>query len=244
VKPALVILAAGASTRLGTCKALVSITPRCALELLLENGDGLDDVPPLVVTGKDHDAIVRALDGMRFISSTRTKSPSHHDVEEWTGMSVEGRCQAPISGVPPTGAGHPAPVVVRNPQWESGRAGSVALAATIRRGMDLCLAPVDVPLVDRSVFAALTQAWHLRGAPERGWLAPRAREKFGHPIIVGRGLAGDVAEQFARSGADTPLRAWRERADPVFSIDVEDAAVLDDLDGPDDLRTLRLRFSH
>jgi CTP:molybdopterin cytidylyltransferase MocA len=57
VKPALVILAAGASTRLGECKALVSITPKNPLELLTAAGFRFDEAPPLVVTGADHAAI-------------------------------------------------------------------------------------------------------------------------------------------------------------------------------------------
>ncbi len=57
MKPALVILAAGASERLGECKALAAITPRNPLELLSEAGAAFDDVPPLVVTGADHERI-------------------------------------------------------------------------------------------------------------------------------------------------------------------------------------------
>lgn len=60
-KPALVILAAGESRRLGECKALVALTPRHPLELLLAAGACCDDVPPLVVTGADHAKIVAAL---------------------------------------------------------------------------------------------------------------------------------------------------------------------------------------
>jgi hypothetical protein len=100
VKPALVILAAGASTRLGTCKALASITPRCALEVLLENGQVLDDVSPLVVTGKDHDAIVRAIERMVLASRTDTRSRADRIAGDWSSMSVDGRCQAPIAGTP------------------------------------------------------------------------------------------------------------------------------------------------
>lgn len=59
MKPALVILAAGASERLGRCKALVSLAGRHPLERLLEAGAGCDQAPPLVVTGAD-DAAIRA----------------------------------------------------------------------------------------------------------------------------------------------------------------------------------------
>jgi molybdenum cofactor cytidylyltransferase len=62
--PALVILAAGASTRLGTCKALVRLRdaePSTPLALLLAAGAEGSGSPPLVVTGADHTAIAAAV---------------------------------------------------------------------------------------------------------------------------------------------------------------------------------------
>ena len=58
MKPALVILAAGASTRLGTCKALVDLGGSNALERLLAAGSGAD--APLVISGSDDAALARA----------------------------------------------------------------------------------------------------------------------------------------------------------------------------------------
>jgi CTP:molybdopterin cytidylyltransferase MocA len=63
VKPILVVLAAGASRRLGRCKALVDLAGRSPLQRLLEAGTCLDAHPPLVVTGADHEAIARAAPG-------------------------------------------------------------------------------------------------------------------------------------------------------------------------------------
>jgi molybdenum cofactor cytidylyltransferase len=55
VKPLLVILAAGASERLGQCKALVDLGGRTPLEHLTRAGAACDG--GLVVTGADHEAI-------------------------------------------------------------------------------------------------------------------------------------------------------------------------------------------
>ncbi len=232
MKPALVILAAGASTRLAACKALVPLTPRCALDLLLEQGDVLDDVPPLVVTGKDHDAIVLAVE--RFSSASRTSAhvDPHRSISAESSEAQGGRANEHAR----------TPLIARNAEWERGRTGSVALAASLRRGQDLCLAPVDVPLVKRSVFEALARSWHSAGSPARGWLAPRHAGRFGHPIVVGRALLWDLLEKSADLGPDTPLSELRARAMPVFFVDVDDVAVLDDLDGPDDLSRLRARL--
>lgn len=68
--PALVVLAAGASARLGSCKALVDLGGRTPLERLLEAGAcmsgarsharGERGVPALVVTGRHHAEIAAA----------------------------------------------------------------------------------------------------------------------------------------------------------------------------------------
>ena len=153
-------------------------------------------------------------------------------------LVVSGADHAAIARALPSGA-----ALVRNARWAEGRTGSVALAAAVRRGSDLCLAPVDVPLVPAAVFDALARAWTAAGSPERGWLAPRQSARVGHPVVVGRALLALLVEELADLGAQTPLRELRSRADPLLAVDVESSAVLDDFDTPADLRTLRARFS-
>jgi CTP:molybdopterin cytidylyltransferase MocA len=199
-QPALVILAAGESRRLGECKALVAITPLNPLELLAAAGASFDEVPPLVVTGADHAKIVARLPpGIEFVF---------------------------------------------NASWKNSRSAGVGAAALLRPDRDLCLAPVDVPLVPKQVFDELLAAWHARGSPARGWLAPccAAREdaegiSHGHPVIVGRELVRDLRGM----APEASLRDLRGRAAPVFSVRVESRAILDDLDTPADLSQLRAR---
>ena len=213
--PALVVLAAGASSRLGACKALVRLRerePSTPLAHVFDAAVAFDAAPPLLVTGAHHDALVRAV---------------------------------------PSGV-----TTVRNERWSQGRMGSVAAAVAVRAGFDLCLSPVDVPLVPRGVYDPLRAAWLAAGSPARGWLAPRvvvsrARDaieptprageiaRHGHPVIVGRALL----EEVARFPPDTALRELRARAEPLFDLVVEATEVLDDLDTPADLHALRLRFS-
>jgi molybdenum cofactor cytidylyltransferase len=192
--PALVILAAGESARLGRCKALVPLTPRTPLELLCAAGASIAEragVPTLVITGAHHEEIAAA---------------------------------AP-AGVE----------VVANSDWRSGRSGGVLLAWRLRAGRDLCIAPVDVPLVPATVFAALLRSWIEAGSPARGWLAPSftpaspdPEPRFGHPVVLGRDLVRDLAA----GGPGMPLRALRDAANPVFSARVDTPAILDDLDSP------------
>ena len=199
------ILAAGASSRLGRCKALLPLPSsdgkeRTPIELLAEAGSAMDGAAPLVVTGADH-AAIEASDAVRRAGAE----------------------------------------VVRNERWSSGRTGGVLLAAGRRPGLDLCIAPVDVPLVPRAVFDVLLSTWLAAGSPETGWLAPAYRRSegaipsFGHPVLLGRTLVAGIAG----TDAGTPLRDLRSRARPVFSVDVASSAILDDLDTAEDLARLR-----
>jgi molybdenum cofactor cytidylyltransferase len=207
VRPALVVLAAGASARLGEPKALVELGGRTALARLLAAGAALDAEPPLVVTGADHEAIARAVREARL------------------------GCE-----------------LAHNAAWAAGRTGGLALARARRAGRDLCIAPVDCPLVPPAVFAALARAWERAGAPARGWLAPRfdpprgslvsGAGRHGHPIVVGRGLARDLETL----GPDAALSVLRERADPLLAVGGPWPEVLDDLDEPADLARLRARL--
>jgi CTP:molybdopterin cytidylyltransferase MocA len=194
VKPALVLLAAGASKRLGTCKALVDLGGASPLARLLEAGACLDEVPALVVAGADHEAIAAALPASAELL--------HHRA------------------------------------WAAGRSGGIAHAARVRPGRDLCLAPVDVPLVGAPVFAALEGAWRAAGAPGHGWLAPRVGTRHGHPLVIGRELVAALENE----PPDTPLSALRCRAAPLLEVLLEAREVLDDLDRPADLQRLRARF--
>jgi CTP:molybdopterin cytidylyltransferase MocA len=194
--PALVLLAAGASERLGTCKALVDLAGRTPLARLLAAGVDLRAAPPLVVAGRDHAALRAAI-----------------------GPGVD---------------------LAHNPRWRLGRTGSVQLAASLRPGLALCLAPVDVPRVPRSVFGALLAAWLEAGEPPRGWLAPLAAgppPRHGHPVVLGP----DLLELGRTLDPDAPLRELRGQAGPLLSVPVPGSEVLESLDTPEDLEHLRAK---
>jgi CTP:molybdopterin cytidylyltransferase MocA len=192
-----VILAAGESRRLGTCKALVRLRerePATPLAMLCAAARTLD-ATPLVVTGAQHVEIAREL---------------------------------------PPGA-----IALENRAWRAGRTLGIALAARARSRHDLCLAPVDVPLVEPHVFEALAAAWRAAGEPARGWLAPfvmaHGARHFGHPVVVGRALAAELDAL----APDEPLRHLRRGAVPCLALEVETPSVLEDLDEPADLERLR-----
>lgn len=200
--PVLVVLAAGASRRLGTCKALVDLGGRCALDRLLDAGLAAFS-EARVVLGPDAPLVRSRL------------------------------------------AARPGVELLDHPRWAAGRTGSLARAAATLPGRDLCVAPIDCPLVPRQVFERLLAGWREAGRPRRGWWAPRVvpvdraapERRYGHPVILGRELAEHVLEM----PPDAPLRGLRARAEPLGSVPTEDFSVLDDLDTPADLQRLRDR---
>ena len=188
--PALVILAAGASRRMGTCKALVDLNGRTPLEHLLQAGACFGEA--LIVTGR-HDTEIRA-----FLSANTL--PPHH--------------------------------VTTNQSWEAGRTGSVQHAAAHLPDRDLCIAPVDCPLVPAEVFETLLATWLGAASPDGGWLSPRiqvasqAEPRHGHPVILGHGLLSHITHP------SQPLRQLRELATSLLSISVTSPTILDNLDTP------------
>ncbi len=197
LKPALVVLAAGASRRLGECKALVRLGGQSPLIRLLSAGSCFDDHPALVLGGA---------------------------------ATPELRAALPSSAE-----------LLHNPRWAEGRTGGLALAVEARPDLDLCVAPVDVPLVPAGVFTALLAAWERAGAPSRGWLAPRYAGRHGHPIVIGRELLAEL-EGALRAAPELTLRDLRRAATPCLTVEVQAPEVLDDLDTPSDLAALRRRL--
>jgi CTP:molybdopterin cytidylyltransferase MocA len=197
---ALVVLAGGASARLGFPKATARLGQETVLARLLRGGSIWRAAPPLVVAGAHAREIAAEL------------PPG---------------CELAV-----------------NESWCLGRTGSIQVAIAARPGLDLCLAPVDVPAVSGEVFEALARFWEHSGRPPRGWLAPRFQPdpshtpRFGHPLIVGRELLQEVL----RGPRARPLREFREMAEPLLSVPVADEGVLLALDEPADWERLRKRF--
>jgi len=201
-----VVLAAGASSRLGAPKALAEIGGRAALERLVAAlREGLGSAP-VVVVGRHADEIAAA--GLDLGDAEVVTNP------RWR----EGRTASLAAGLAALARRAPAP-------GTPGTEGPLP---------DVLVAPVDVPLVAPSTVARIARAWADAGAPPRGWLAPRVPgpggvHRHGHPVALGRALAA-AARALAPS---EPLRTVRAGADPLLVRRVDDRPEKTDRHGLD-----------
>ncbi len=90
------------------------------------------------------------------------------------------------------------------------------------------VAPVDAPRVTAATVAALLAA--AESAPGRIVRAVHAG-RHGHPVIFPRAVFGDLRRADPERGAKAVVRA-HEAA--IVNVDVPDAAVVEDIDTPDD----------
>lgn len=124
-------------------------------------------------------------------------------------------------------------VVNRHPEGEmleSIRLGVAALPASVDA---FFVWPADHPAVLASTLDRLA------GRAARGKVVlPVFRGKRGHPALVGSDLAGGIAGVSGREGL---RRLWRDRADAVEEVAVEDPGVLENLDDPEAYERARRR---
>jgi molybdenum cofactor cytidylyltransferase len=103
----------------------------------------------------------------------------------------------------------------------------VALEALVPREAPLVLALVDHPGVSSATLEALVAASRSLGPDVV--VRPRFAGRHGHPVVIGHGVVARLRE---RQRGPRTLREALAQAGRLVSIDVEDAAILEDRDGP------------
>lgn len=125
--------------------------------------------------------------------------------------------------------------LVENPDADRGQLSSLltGLNAADRPGVrGVLVIPVDMPLVQPATIAQVRAAFLAGDAP-----IVRAvhHGRHGHPVIFGRCVFDALRHADPAAGAKALLRA---HAGAILDIEVDDAAVLRDVDTPDDYRRM------
>jgi len=187
---AAIILAAGASTRMGRPKALLTLHGETFLDRLIRVFAAAG-ASPIVVLG--HGATQIAAEARRCSEA----------------------------------------MLVLNPHPECGQLSSLqcGLAAASSAFDVLLFTPVDSPGVDSATIRRLISEWSEAGRPPVA--TPRCQGRHGHPVAIRR----DVADELLAAPPDASAREILHQHSPeTLRVDVEDAAVLWDLDDEAALR--------
>ena len=96
-------------------------------------------------------------------------------------------------------------------------------------GLAVCLA--DMPFIQARTYRQLIEAFKAK-AESRAILVPTYRSKRGHPVLFGSEHFRAMQLLQGDEGAKTVLRA---QASNVRFVEIDDAAILRDIDQPDDL---------
>lgn len=96
----------------------------------------------------------------------------------------------------------------------------------------LMVAPVDAPLVSAGSVARLVVAFRVMGGPI---VRARYRQRHGHPVVFARELFDELRRADPEVGAKAVLRA---HAAAIVNVEVDDPAVVADVDTPEDYRAL------
>lgn len=138
--------------------------------------------------------------------------------------------------VRPILAGHDC-LLVENPDVDGGPIASLRTALRALEGVRPAGAlvwPVDLPHVRVATVDRLLET-HRRTRPQA--VVPAFAERRGHPVLWGAGLFDELltSEQATKDGARAVLRAHEAE---VTSVPVDDPAVIDDLNTPEDYERL------
>jgi molybdenum cofactor cytidylyltransferase len=96
----------------------------------------------------------------------------------------------------------------------------------------LMVVPVDAPLVTSDTIATLIAVFSATAAPI---VRARYQGRHGHPVIFSRALFDELRAADPQAGAKAVLRA---HATAIVNVDVDDPAVVGDVDTPDDYHRL------
>ena len=137
---------------------------------------------------------------------------------------------SPHGGLADAVAGGPGHLVV-NPGGGGGQIGSLRvalsqLASADERPEAVVSTPVDNPLVAPATVRALVEAWR---RSRKAIVVPSYEGRRGHPVLFDMAVAPELLSPGLREGARSVVRRDPGR---VLDVELDDPAVVDDLDTP------------
>ncbi len=124
---------------------------------------------------------------------------------------------------------------VENPAADQGQLSSLLAGLNVadRPGVTAVMfTPVDMPLIDRRIVSTLLQAFTSSSA---AIVRPAYHGRHGHPVIVSRAMFAELRRADGSAGARSVMSAHASR---VLDVEVDDAAVVSDVDTPADYARL------
>ena len=148
---------------------------------------------------------------------------------------IVGRADDDVLRLEVEAIGHGARLVINQDADRGGQLSSLVagLQQADRPGIRaLMVVPVDAPLVTADTVAALIAAFSATAAPI---VRARFQGRNGHPVVFSRAVFEELRAADPRVGAKAVLRA---HAGAIVNVDVDDSAVVGDVDTPEDYRRL------
>ena len=126
--------------------------------------------------------------------------------------------------------------ILVNPDFELGQITSLQCALrALPAGIDgFCFTTVDCPMVRGKTVELLVEA-HIRDGGQHRFAVPRYQGRHGHPVCCD----GRMREEFlALSPGQTAREVLHKYVEETLYLDVEDPAILDDVDTPEEYKRL------
>lgn len=214
-----VVLAAGASRRLGRPKQLLPLGGKPVLTHVLHAARAAGLSPILVVLGHSAGEIQRIIDAVGLAESRPIGTAPSEPTSEWHDDRS-------------------AVVVVENPRYAEGLSTSVQLAARhLPPDVDAAVFLLgDQPLVDPAVIRRLADAYRAHRAPI---VQPRYAEGRGNPVLIARDLFPELEQLTGDTGARPLLERHAHR---VHLVDARDYRRPADIDTWEDYERVQAEF--
>jgi molybdenum cofactor cytidylyltransferase len=208
-----IVLAAGASSRMGQAKAALPIgqtgetVVSRVVQTLLSGG-----VPRVIVVAGAH------------IDAVRAAMPAF--AEATSGKPGLGRVR-----------------LLEHPGWAQGQLSSLlaGLNAIDEPLLEAVMVmPVDVPLVTPATVAAVIAAWRRSRPPIARPVDPSTSlraggARHGHPVVFDRAIFGALRAASPEVGAKAVFAIHRDR---IVNVEVTDAGAFEDIDTPEDYKRI------